>query len=382
MSDQIVKDFDKILSSRAHSLDLPPAAKVYSKSDLLSLLETLEVDETSLSRPLIKRAALIAVLGSTLDLLLVGDPTQVLGKNIFTALGAPEQHLHNSPKVPFDKTLGAEFGATGNHRWNSLSHHPTLSGLISGVKDLFNSTSTHIVDAEVVIVESTNKTLEEAMEKSPLSDPNAWAIMKLLWATGHVISHWWSDVNTSIGLPGPLSTLAKCVEGGDFEYKGMNLNLADVSYELYRDGLDLRRFIADGMIPLSMQLSLRWCAFCDATARGAKRRDAIREAVSLSEANQKVLLIAYALCASSNFTKVWLTSNPLLINVNQWTALLRQALKQLINSANRQNCESVATEENLNKSVRLLKQLQTLRSAEDELTQRIDHSLGSHLKNG
>ena len=98
----------------------------------------------------------ISSLSICLNLIFVGEGTASAGKQLFTWLGAPSTHVPNSPKVSFDKTLPRIFGAAGNHRWNSLSHHPTPAGFIHAVRDVLNKTSTHVVNGEGIIMDNIN----------------------------------------------------------------------------------------------------------------------------------------------------------------------------------------------------------------------------------
>ena len=351
---------------------------VFSEQNLKTILNELSQDQkVKLPRELLKYAGIAALVGSLLDLFLVGDGTQAMGKSLFSALGAPDEHLSTSPKVPFDKMLDRSFEATGNHRWNSLSHHPTLVGLFTAISDTLSGTSTHIVDAEVVTVESSNATLEKALKNSPLKNPEAWMIEKVLWSVGTVLAHWWSDVNTSLGLPGPLSTLVKCVEQGEFEYNGHSFNLADLSYELYRDGLDLRRYVADSIVPLSINLVLRWCAWHQALHTGLSKGQSLKAAIHLSDEFRQALLIAHALSVGCNLTKVCLTANPLLINVSQWLSLSRQSLKWILKKqAQHRSRNQEETHESIRENKKLIQQLQKLKAKQRLLQKQVQKSAG------
>jgi len=271
-------------------------------------------------------AAAAGLLGGLLSAALAGAPARALGAGLLDALGAPGGHEAGAPKVSFDATLGAEHGATGNHRWNSLSHDPSLVGLLSGVRDVLLGTSTHLVDGGVVRVEVMNEGVARELARGPLADPGAWLVYRLLWAAGLVLRHWWSDVNTSLGLPVPLAFLLKALECGEVEYRGMRLNLADFSYELYRDGLDLRRFIGDGVPVLVTQVALRAYLAWAAHERGEGWAGAWRAFRQLDLHGERLALTALAVCASLNLAQVSLLGNPLLVNLPAWWALARGAV--------------------------------------------------------
>ena len=202
-------------------------------------------------------------------------------------------------------------------------------------------------------------------------------IEKVLWSIGTVLAHWWSDVNTNLGLPGPFSTLVKCVEQGEFEYGGHQFNLADVSYELYRDGLDFRRYVADGIVPLSINLFIRWCAWHEAIHTEHSKGEAIKAAIHLSPEFQQALLIAHTLCAGCNITKVCLTGNPLLINVSQWLSLSRQGLKFVIKKqANHRSKEQKETAKSFQESKTMIERLQSLNSKQKQLQAQAQSSAG------
>jgi hypothetical protein len=271
-------------------------------------------------------AGAIGLLGGLLSAALTGVPAQALGGSLLSALGAPSTHSARSAKVSFDATLGAEYGATGNHRWNSLSHDPSLVGLLSGVRDVLLGTSTHIVDGGVVRVEVMNEGVARELAQGPLAEPGAWLIYRLLWAVGLVLRHWWSDVNTSLGLPTPFAFLLKTLECGEVDYKGMRLNLADFSYELYRDGLDLRRYIGDSVIVTVTQLALRAYLAWGAHDAGGGWGGAWRAFQRLDPHGERLLLTSLSVSASVNLAQLALLGNPLLINLPLWWTLCKTAV--------------------------------------------------------
>lgn len=258
--------------------------------------------------------ACCGLLSGVVDVLYVGAPSAAVGRALAGALGAPSHHSTKSPKVGFDAVLGRAFGAEGNHRWNSASHHASFGGLISAVRDVLNATSTHVVQGVTVTVQATAK----AATTTHNDLASLHALHKVLAATRVVLAHWWSDVNTPLGLPGPWMLFAKFIRLGSFEAHGKRYDLAQIAHWLYRNGLDLRRFGADGLtVTLNEALVRLWFL-----ARRLHDARAWGDAAIHPARLRKALLCAHGVTAAVNAGKVKLQANPLGLNLTQWSAFL------------------------------------------------------------
>jgi hypothetical protein len=268
-------------------------------------------------------ASISGIIAGALDLILVGSHTAAMGAKLASLLGCPTVHSGDSPKVSFDHVLSAEHGAKGNHRWNSASHHVGLWGLVSAVRDVMAGTSTHIVDGRVVIVAHMNAGVAGTLAGTPLADPSAGLLSKVMAAIGLVLRHWQSDVNTSLGLPGPWMLLAKLLNVGSLpDGDGGQLTIAELAGKLYANGMDLRRFVGDSITVLVNEVVVRLWAFARRLAAGGSLRDALDATSAAGARTRKMLLTAHLMTAGCNAGTVYLSSNPMNVNIAQWTAAL------------------------------------------------------------
>lgn len=306
-----------------------------SYRDLLSPAELREVNSALATFEAEQRAAramdgwdmaaasVSGLIAGVLDLVLVGEGTLAIGAKLASLLGCPTEHVMGSPKVSFDHVLSAEHGARGNHRWNSASHHASPGGLIAAVRDVMAGTSTHIVDGRVVIVNCGAPGVAAARADTALGDPGAGLLRRLLAAIGIVLRHWQSDANTPLGLPGPWMLLAKLLNTGSVpDGDGGHLTIAELAGRLYAGGMDLRRFVGDGITVLVNEVFVRlWC-FGRRLYAGGTIRAALDAANAATTRARKMLLTAHLLTAGCNAGTVILSSNPLAVNLTQWTATL------------------------------------------------------------
>ena len=263
-------------------------------------------------------ASISGLIAAVVDLVMVGGPTMALGKKITGLIGAPAHHDPSSVKVSFDAILSRDFGARGNHRWNSISHHPTLGGFIRAIRDVLCGTSTHVIGGQVITVE--NLTKGAAVTLKTLSGEGL--LLRIFSAARVVLSHWFSDVNTPLGLPAPWMLLAKFLQVGRFSVDGVEMNLSQLAHHLFKNGLDLRRFIADGITVCLNAVVVRMWFLCRTLHDGGTFSQAISAATRTTPRLRKALLCAHGITAAANAGKVALTKNPLGINLAQWTALL------------------------------------------------------------
>ncbi len=288
-------------------------------------------------------AGLSGVVGGVIDIVVVGDSSAAIGRKLLTILGAPEGHEADSTKASFDYVPRKEAGARGNHRSNSVSHHVSLGGFIAAVRDVLNGTSTHVIDGEVKTWINVTKEVASQL-RSLLSGHGPVSVaLRILQASIIVLRHWWSDANTSLGLPGPMMLLAKFMEFGSFSFQGEDdLTIADLAHKLYGAGLDFRRFIGDSITVVVNEVLVRFFRFLRAMWEGRSLLEAIRWATKRSGRLRASLLLAHGITAATNAGKVLFLRNPLLINVPQWMAFGRLLLAHLWWSAFNRGAEEEA----------------------------------------
>lgn len=269
-------------------------------------------------------SGLSGAISGVLDILVVGGPSAAIGKKILTILGASEDHDPNSPKTSFDYVPRQPAGAMGNHRSNSVSHHVSLGGFIAAIRDVLNGTSTHVIDGQLFTWVNVTKDVG-AQLRSLLSGQGPVSVaLRILQAGIIVLRHWWSDVNTSLGLPGPMMLLAKFLEFGSFSFEGEDdLTIADLAHRLYGAGLDFRRFIGDGITVVVNEVLVRFFRFLRAMWDGKGLAEAIRWAATHTGRLRASLLLAHGITAAVNGGKVLFLQNPLLVNIPQWMAFGR-----------------------------------------------------------
>ena len=267
----------------------------------------------------------VSSLSVCLNLICVGEGTAQAGKQLLTWLGAPTAHIKDSAKVSFDKVLPKAFGASGNHRWNSLSHHVTPAGFVHAVRDVLLGTSTHVVNGEVRITDNITHGSLYTWTKEYIEIP---IIGDLLTACKIVLQHWWSDVNTALGLPGPLMMLAKFLEFGSISYGGETLTVAQFAQKLFEAGMDMRRFIGDSIIVVLSEILMRAWFFFRTLHEGKGWSTAFSQ-LKMHSKLQKALLTVHGSSCLVQAGKVYLTANPLLINPAQWLAFGRYLLGYL-----------------------------------------------------
>jgi hypothetical protein len=268
-------------------------------------------------------AGVFGCLTGVLDLIVGGDVSKKLVQQVATRLGMPTTHTDEAPKVSFDATMPASHGARGNHRWNSVSHHVGMGGLIAAILDVFAGTSTHVVNGRVVIIENLTQGATDTLREAGVTDPGLFLIQRVIAAVGIVLRHWWSDGNTTNGLPAPWMLLAKFLEVGRIpDGEGGHMTVAELAQHLYENGLDLRRFIGDGLTALVNEVLVRlWC-FVRRLTEGRGLRNALRAASGSDPRTRLMLTATHLMTCGFNAGAVYVSANPLVINMSQWTAAL------------------------------------------------------------
>lgn len=288
-------------------------------------------------------AGLAGVIGGVLDIVVVGGTSAALGGKLLTLLGAPQDHDPNSTKASFDYVPRQQAGARGNHRSNSASHHVSVGGFIAAVRDVLNGTSTHVIGGEVKTWINVTKEVANQLRTLLSGKGPVGVAIAILQACLIVFRHWWSDVNTSIGLPGPMMLLAKFAEFGSFSFQGGDeLTIAELAHKLYGAGMDFRRFIGDSITVVANEVLVRFFRFLRAKWDGLSVLDAVRWATTRSGRLRASLLLAHGITTATNAGKVLFLQNPLLVNIPQWMAFGRLLMAHLWWSAFNRGAEEDA----------------------------------------
>ena len=275
-------------------------------------------------------AGLAGVVGGIVDIMVVGGTSKELGRKLLHLLGAKVDHDPDATKASFDYVPRRTADARGNHRSNSVSHHLSLGGFIAAVRDVLNGTSTHVIDGEVKTWVNVTKGVAVQLGSLLAGEGPVSVALRILQASLIVLRHWWSDINTTLGLPGPMMLLAKFMEFGHFTYGDKeNLTIADLAHKLYGDGLDFRRFIGDSVTVAVNEVLVRSFRFLRAMWDGQSLGDAVLWATKRSGRLRATLLVAHGITAATNAGKVLFINNPLLVNVPQWLAFGRLVMAHL-----------------------------------------------------
>lgn len=281
-------------------------------------------------------AVLAALVGSLVDILLVGIPQK-------TTEGISGGTLSNYVREHFDKVFPAEemealanskvskvpFDAQDNrhtnirvdglsayyHRLLSLGHDPLL-GFIIGVGDILNGTMTTIDKSGKVVVQ-----VMENYATRKESDIMA-ALMKQ-------IIHFKSDITTSMGLPVPLMGLFNLLQFGSIgEYEQ---TIAEIVQGMYYEGYDFIHFCSMSISTMLIEVVVRLGYFIKRKNDGFSTKESIP--FSLDRVKHPklatMLFMAHSGATMVNAGKVYFTKTPMAINYPQWIAFAKYSYQQL-----------------------------------------------------
>lgn len=269
------------------------------------------------------------LLATILDIVLVRTPRAVELRNGKEYPGSPltewlnensdDIHrkffkgLEKDAKVPFDARYGKDTGglvsgmSPRNHRYRSVSHDPSLAGLISGVRDLMRGTGTYFEKGKPVTVPTDY-------------DPIGLNAALLKW-----VRHLLSDVATSAGLPAPFLTLLQL---GDTESpftrkvqgQMVRASWAEIADYMYQKGYDLRHFLTMGITPFAVEATIRLYWYLKTYASDGAKEQRKKEGAKLAS----MLLLGHAIATSGTLLKsgVIYAWNPLALNYAQLQAMV------------------------------------------------------------
>lgn len=281
-------------------------------------------------------AALAALVGAAVDILLVGIPEKtpnglkagVLSDYIrdYFDKKFPEEEmkkLANSKesKVPFDAqdnrhtTIRVEGLSAYYHRLLQLGHDPIL-GFILGVAD--------ILTGKMTTIDKTGKLVSQVMENyADRTEADIFA------ALAKQIAHFKSDVTTSIGLPAPLMSLFNLLQFGSIGEE--ELTIAEIVQGMYYEGYDFIHFCSMSVPAMIVEVIVR----LGYAIKRIKEGHSVKDSIPLSLNREKhpklatMLFIGHAGATAANAGKVYFTKNPVAINYPQWIAFAKYSYSQL-----------------------------------------------------
>lgn len=146
-----------------------------------------------------------------------------------------------------------------NHHLKSLAHDPGPLGLVIGIIDLMTGKST-MIDSNGQIIRVLTKN-----DTSIAGEGNT--LQQIIEATTTWFGHTMSDVSGSsgakgrgAGLPMPFYSVTQKMQFGQFDVNGKDMNVAELSEWIYKQGLDSRAVTAQAIpvIVMHILIMLYW----------------------------------------------------------------------------------------------------------------------------
>lgn len=281
-------------------------------------------------------AALAAIVGAVVDILLVGVPEKtaqgVRGgslsnyvRDYFDKVFPEEemQKLANSKvsKVPYDAqdnrhtTIRVEGLSAYYHRLLQLGHDPLL-GFVFGVADILTGKMTTIDKAGNIV----SQVMENYADRTESN---------IFEALAKQVIHFKSDVTTAMGLPVPLMSLFNFLHFGSIGEEEQTI--AEIVQGMYYEGYDFIHFCSMSIPSMLVDVIVR----LGYAIKRIKEGHTIKDSIPLSSNREKhpklgtMLFIAHAGATAANAGKVYFTQNPVAINYSQWIAFAKYSYTQL-----------------------------------------------------
>ena len=332
----IVSDAEQQVGDSCELEDLFTEEELRENSEAIKLINREFNDLHRLDKYDVGIAALAAIVGAIVDIVLVGIPAKgpdgleagplsdFIRKKFDEAFSPKEmEKLANSKKskVPFDAqdnrntTEYVEGLSAYYHRLLSLGHDPLL-GFIFGVYDIMHGTMTTI-DKSGKIVCQVMKNYVDRKESDIVS------------AIAKQIIHFKSDITTSMGLPAPLMGLFNLLQFGNIGEE--ELTVAEIVQGMYYEGFDFIHFCSQSMSVIVIELIVRLGYAIKRIKEGNKVKDSIPISLNRSKHPKlaTMLFIGHIGATAVNAGKVYFTKNPMAINYPQWMAFAKYSYKQL-----------------------------------------------------
>ncbi|MBQ3532008.1 MAG: hypothetical protein IJA05_08870 [Oscillospiraceae bacterium] len=281
-------------------------------------------------------AALAALVGATVDILLVGIPEKTpdglkagtLSDYIrdYFDKRFPEEEmkkLANSKesKVPFDAqdnrhtTIRVEGLSAYYHRLLQLGHDPVL-GFVFGVAD--------ILTGRMTTIDKTGRIVSQVMENyADRTEADIFA------ALAKQIAHFKSDVTTSMGLPVPLMSLFNLLQFGSIGEEEQTI--AEIVQGMYYEGYDFIHFCSMSIPAMLVEVIVR----IGYALKRIKEGYSVKDSIPISLNREKhpklatMLFMGHSAVTAVNAGKVYFTQNPMAINYPEWIAFAKYSYSQL-----------------------------------------------------
>ena len=332
----IVSDAERQVGDACELEDLFTEEELRENSEAIRLLNREFNDLHRLDKFDVGIAALAAIVGAIVDIVLVGIPTKGPDgleagplsdfiRKKFDEVFSPEEmeKLANSKKskVSFDAqdnrntTEYVEGLSSYYHRLLSLGHDPLL-GFVFGVYDIMHGTMTTI-DKSGKIVCQVMENYADRKESDVVS------------AIAKQIIHFKSDITTSMGLPAPLMGLFNLLQFGNIGEEEQTI--AEIVQGMYYEGFDFIHFCSQSMSVIVIELIVRLGYSIKRIKEGNKVKDSIPISLNRSKHPKlaTMLFIGHTGATAVNAGKVYFTKNPLAINYPQWMDFAKYSYKQL-----------------------------------------------------
>lgn len=281
-------------------------------------------------------AALAALVGAAVDILLVGIPEKTpdglkagtLSNYIrdYFDKRFPEDEmkkLANSKesKVPFDAQdnrhtiIRVEGLSAYYHRLLQLGHDPVL-GFVFGVAD--------ILTGRMTTIDKTGKIVSQVMENyADRKEADVFA------ALAKQIAHFKSDVTTYMGLPVPLMSLFNLLQFGSIGEEEQTI--AEIVQGMYYEGYDFIHFCSMSIPTMLVEVIVR----IGYALKRIKEGYSVRDSIPISLNREKhpklatMLFVSHSATTAVNAGKVYFTQNPMAINYPEWIAFAKYSYSQL-----------------------------------------------------
>lgn len=332
----IVSDAERQVGDACELEDLFTEEELRENSEAIRLLNREFNDLHRLDKFDVGIAALAAIVGAIVDIVLVGIPTKgpdgleagplsdFIRKKFDEVFSTEEmEKLANSKKskVSFDAqdnrntTEYVEGLSSYYHRLLSLGHDPLL-GFVFGVYDIMHGTMTTI-DKSGKIVCQVMENYADRKESDVVS------------AIAKQIIHFKSDITTSMGLPAPLMGLFNLLQFGSIGEEEQTI--AEIVQGMYYEGFDFIHFCSQSMSVIVIELIVRLGYSIKRIKEGNKVKDSIPISLNRSKHPKlaTMLFIGHTGATAVNVGKVYFTKNPLAINYPQWMDFAKYSYKQL-----------------------------------------------------
>lgn len=333
---EILEDADKFVVGECEIESIFTEEELQQNKEVVRLMNAEFNQIHHLDKVDVAIGALAGMVGAAVDILMVGIPEKTPEglkagplsnyiRDYFDRKFPKEemQKLANSKesKVPFDAqdnrhtTIRVEGLSAYYHRLLQLGHDPVL-GFIFGVAD--------ILTGRMTTIDKTGNVVSQVMEN--YAGRKETEIFKAL---AKQITHFKSDITTSMGLPAPFMSLFNLLQFGNIgEY---DQTIAEIVQGMYYEGYDFIHFCSMSIPTMLVEVIVRMGYAFKRISEGHEIKDSIP--VSLNREKypklSTMLFLGHSVATAVNAGKVAFTENPMAINYPQWIAFTKYSYFQL-----------------------------------------------------